>query len=149
MARMTQTEKDAQAARTATQMEYLRSLLKPGDTVYTILVFSTGTDGRSYDVLLARNDQVFSIAYAVAQVTSYTRDLKHGGIKNRLSDGNDIVYQLGRVLFPDGFECNGKGYGNWGTNCPSNDHFNERGAENYCRTRTHEDGGYSLRHSSL
>lgn len=49
--------------------------------------------------------------------------------------GFSLVYNLGWVLFPNGFECVGE-------RCPSNDHSN--GDRDYS-PHHHSDGGYALR----
>ena len=51
--------------------------------------------------------------------------------------GFEIVYQIGRALWPDGVPCIGEG-------CHSNDHSNER-ERNYTVGRMHGDSGYALR----
>jgi hypothetical protein len=59
--------------------------------------------------------------------------------------GFELVYNLGRVLWPKGFACSGK-------SCPSNDHSNE--PRKYDREKfvgqVHTgDGGYALNHRWL
>lgn len=60
--------------------------------------------------------------------------------------GFNLVYNLSRTLFPDGFICSGE-------SCRSNDHFNDRSKgmrpENFAGKRHTGDGGYALRQEWL
>ena len=77
--------------------------------------------------------------------------------------GFHVVYELGMMLYPDGFGCVGKpangadGRCLW---CPSNDHANgDRSYERHgtvvepgfpaVREHWHRSGGYALRHGRL
>src|SRR5258708_850662 len=122
---MTKAESERQEA-----IAQLRKWIKPGDTVYTILrhvsrsgmqrqisvvVLTTGDDGKIID--LHPN-------WSVAKACGYR--LNRGGSHDAIiangagmDMGFDIVYNLGRVLFPD------------------------------VTTDGHNDGGYSLNHRWL
>ena len=54
--------------------------------------------------------------------------------------GFEIVYNLGRTLWPDGAPCVGE-------KCQSNDHHN--GDWDYTAGKLHRDGGYALKHQWL
>lgn len=143
MARLT---KAAQAER-ADALAKLREWIKPGDTVYTVLdhVSASGMS-RIIRVVLLRCEDGRTVDlhpnYAVGQVLG----LRHGKRNGREVDGLvmggcgmdmgfELVYQLSRALFADGFTCTG-------ADCPSNDHSNGD------RDRTphpHSDLGYALR----
>lgn len=111
-------------------IEHLRKWLKPGDTVYTILrhVSRSGMQ-RQISVVVLVKDEDGSIIdlhpnWSVAKATGYR--LNKGGANDALivdgagmDMGFDVVYNLGRVLFPD------------------------------VTTDGHKDGGYSLKHRWL
>lgn len=86
----------------------LRSMLKPGDTVHTILrhVSSSGMS-RIIDMVICRDGEVKSIAWLAARVMdrSWKND-RHYGIQVGgcgMDMGFALVYNLGEYLFPDGF----------------------------------------------
>ena len=60
--------------------------------------------------------------------------------------GFELVYNLGRVLYPHGFACVGE-------KCQSNDHMNDHSdgmrRENYVGKMHTGDGGYALRQEWL
>jgi hypothetical protein len=133
----------------------LREVLKPRDTVHTILRhYSRSGMSRSISPII--NNQDYS--WAVSRVLGNTFDQKNGGVKMGgcgMDMGFELVYNLSYVLFKGGFGCIGKG-------CPSNDHSNgdrdyspnggiyhgmAQEAEN--RTHRHNDGGYALKHQWL
>ena len=151
----------------------LHEWIKPGDTVYTILdrVSASGMS-RQVRVVLLSCDGKNEIAplhpnYAVGRALG----LRHGKRNGRELDsltmqgcgtdvGFELVYNLGRVLYPAGFGCIGE-------KCNSNDHSNgdrDRTPHGICRdcresTHTptpgheyehwHSDGGYALNHRWL
>lgn len=137
------------------QIAKLREWIKPGDTVYTILdhVNSSGMS-RAIRVLvpLVGDGNGHGTAGTVDFIhpnhaVGLALGLKHWKRNGREQDalviggcgtdlGFEIVYNLGRVLYP-GFPCVGSG-------CPSNDHSN--GDRDYTIGKAHSDGGYSLRH---
>lgn len=144
----------AQRAERDQAIAQLREWIKPGDTVYTILdhVSASGMS-RAIRVVIpyTRTDGTIDHIhpnYAVGKAL----DLRYWKRRGREQDalviggcgmdmGFEIVYRLGRVLYPDGFACTGPG-------CPSNDHSNED--RDFTVGRLHQgDGGYSLRHRWL
>lgn len=118
----------------------LRAILKPGDTVYTVLrhVSRSGMSRKIDLYKLEADGPVFLTGWA-ATAMDMKWDRNSGGIVVGgcgMDMGFSLVYDLSRTLFHDSFDCIGEG-------CPSNDHSNGD------RDRTphkHSDGGYALRH---
>ena len=116
----------------------LRRWLKPGDTVYTILrhVSRSGMM-REIGVVLLDKDVDLHPNWAVSKVLGTPQGksdgLRIGGCG--MDMGFHLVATLSRCLFPEGFECIGKG-------CPSNDHSN--GDRDYT-PHHHNSGDYALR----
>lgn len=104
---MKNAEKDEAIAR-------LREWIKPGATLYTILrhVSRSGMN-RVIEVVQLREDgEVRVLGFNIALAVGYSYDRQRDGIKvgGCGSDmGFEVVYNLGRVLFPDGFEVKGVG----------------------------------------
>lgn len=125
---------------TAEAIADLKQLLTPGETVYTILKHvSTSGMYRAIDVYVFRDNEPRRITWSVAQAVGYRYDTKHealgvGGCG--MDMGFNVVYNLSRVLFRDGYECVGQ-------NCGSNDHSN--GDRNYEPHMHTGDGGYALK----
>lgn len=147
--------------------ETLRGILKPGQTVYTILrhVSRSGMQ-RSISLLVQEPDGMREISYLVARAMDYKIDRDRGGIKAGgcgMDMGFSLVYNLGYCLYPDGYGCAGE-------RCQSSDHTN--GDRDYTRHESakaeqalaqrvagfvtataseqtghwHRDGGYAFRH---
>ena len=135
MTRMTKKERDE---RKAQAVEHLRTILKPGDTVYTVLK-SRARSGmyRHVALLIGGKDGLSNISGYVADALQWR--LHDDGALGVSGCGMDVgfeaVYNTASVLFRDGFQCIGEG-------CPANDHTN--GDWNYT-PHTHKDGGYALR----
>jgi hypothetical protein len=129
----------------ATALEYLNDYLKPGQTVYVILrhVSKSGMS-RSISAVIPTISKegkpgIYDITHLVAKACDLTIDTHHEGVKlsGCGSDmGFELVYNLGRAMYPNGFDCTGDG-------CLSNDHSN---GENNAH---HSDGGYIFRKSWL
>lgn len=131
----------------------LRKDLKPGDTLSTVLrhVSSSGMSRviDVYHLKAVRGKVVKSwLSYWIAKACDYSFQDKRGqseGIKVGgcgMDMGFEIVYTLGRVLYP-------KGYGCIGANCHSNDHSNgdlSRAKHARKAPHWHNDGGYALNH---
>lgn len=132
------TAQDRDAAKDA-----LRELVPPGTTVYTILrhVSRSGMS-RRIDLYVIQDGESrwLSGYYKTAE-----------GITNRkyeaitvqgcgMDMGYHLVYNLSRMLYPDGFTCVGDGSPS--TCCPSNDHSN---GDRDHTPHLHRDGGYALR----
>lgn len=133
----------------------LREILKPGDTLYTILrsVSRSGMNRRISVVKLDGESQFHLDVLAGEKLLGYNLGKRTGYFDGRryerklgngdgvpisgcgMDMGFELVYQISSALFRDGFECTGE-------NCPSNDHSNGD------RDRTphhHGSGGYALR----
>ena len=142
----------------------LRETLKPGDTLYTVLrsVSRTGMS-RVIDVYYLANGDANKdgtlrppvkmwLSYRIAKACGLTfMDSGRHGTRNGaegikiggcgMDMGFEIVYTLGRVLYPNGFPCAGE-------RCPSNDHSN--GDRNRRKGHMHtDDGGYAFRQEWL
>ena len=128
-------------------IEELRELLKPGDTVYCILrhVSRSGMMRAISPIIVKDGEAPWEISYLVAPATGRKFNQKHGGVTVSgcgMDMGFELVYTLSRTLWPDGFECVGKG-------CLAPDHVNPPQDKNY-EPHLHEGaGGYALRHRWL
>ena len=133
-------------------IEKLREMLKPGDTVYTILkhVSRSGMD-RRISCCIGSSKDVNNITWLVAQALEEPIKNRAGYVQNvgisRSGCGKDmgfnLVYNLSYVLFKNGFVCCGEG-------CGSNDHSNEyRKYANFKGKMHTGDGGYALKHKWL
>lgn len=152
---------------------FLLGVLKPGQTVYTILrhVSRSGMYRRiSLQAISAeRPGEMVWLDGACLNLGLGDRPRGRGdgvGVGGCGMDmGFHLVYSLSRALWPHGYGCIGQG-------CPSNDHFNgdrdysvhvlrdEHGeledrepgpgeAADGCKRHWHRDGGYMLRHKWL
>ncbi len=128
-------------------VDRLHEWVKPGDTLYTILrhVSRSGMS-RIIDVVGIDREEtgpdgsprIWAFGWNVAKALRLPFDRDRDGVKISgcgMDMGFEVVYLLGRTLYPEGFECVGEG-------CPSNDHSN--GDRDYS-PHTHADGGYALR----
>lgn len=109
---MTKADKAAQAE----SIDYLRSILKPGDTVYTELAHvSRSGMQRQIRAHAVRNGQVENITWHVARAIGDRPAEDNGGrwvVKMNgcgTDMGFELVYTLGRYLFPQGFAVDGTG----------------------------------------
>ena len=122
--------------------ERLLELVKPGDTIYTILrhVSRSGMTRVIDLVILPADDKngPRSVVGHASRLLSMPLDRDRRGIKIGgcgMDMGFELVYQLSYALFKDGFECIGE-------DCPANDHSN--GDKDYTPHK-HSDPGYALR----
>ena len=108
-------------------IEKLSAMLKPNDTVYTVLrhVSASGMQ-RRIDCYIMRDNQPRYISYYVAKATGRKLSDKGGIVCNGcgMDMGFDLVYSLGYYVWPNG---------------TPEAHGNRNGAPDY-------DGGYALRH---
>ena len=142
----------------------LREWIKPGDTVYTLLehVSRSGTQ-REIRVLLARtaaDGRIYFIHpnHATGKALGYRQGKRDGLIVGGcgMDMGFHLVYNLGRVLFPDGFGVEGT-YPNGSTGRPASRVSAARAVEigtkfqgrNGDTSGWDNDGGYALRHEWL
>lgn len=117
-------------------IDELREMLKPGDRVYTVLRHRSASGmSRSIDLFIVRENQLARITWLIARALGDTIDQNHGGIKVAgcgMDAGFEVVYNLGRVLFPQGFDLPEGAYGRNGD------------------TSGHDtDGGYALKQEWL
>jgi hypothetical protein len=122
----------------------LKEMVKPGDTLHTIVrhVSRSGMS-RVIDVYKLVDGDALRLSWSVADAIGEPYDRKNEGVRVGgcgMDMGFHVVYNLSRVLFPDGFDCIGE-------KCPSNDHSNayyykKEGKE---VPKHHADGGYALR----
>lgn len=140
--------------------ESLARMLKPGDTVYTVLrsVSRSGMSRQIGILVPSGTGEFFYPNYSASILLGEPMNKAGDGVKVGgcgMDMGYHVVYSLGRALYPEGFGCSGKG-------CPSNDHSN--GDRDYtphedhpqvCKDNPgtctgakhwHSDGGYAFRH---
>ena len=113
----------------------LRKWLKPGDTVHTILdhVSSSGMSRDIRVVIVRKDGTILHPNHSVSVLLDLPRAKRGDGMRigGCGSDmGFEIVYRLGRVMFPEGFKVKGTG-----RNGDTSGHDN--------------DGGYALKHKWL
>ena len=102
--------------------EYLRKLLKPGDTLHTILrhVSRSGMS-RDIDVIFTNESHNANLSWDISRALDYSQ-AKDGSIKVGgcgMDMGFSVVYDLSNTLFGE-YKCLGE-------KCPSPDHTNSRG----------------------
>ena len=130
---------------------HLLALIKPGDTIYTMLQHvSRSGMYRVIRLYVIRNNQPVNIdGWASDLLEGY--DYRHRGCKASgcgMDMGFHLVHNLGYALWPDGFDCTGVDWRHADRDnpaCPSNDHSN--GDRDYNRAHRHSSGGYALRHT--
>lgn len=124
----------------------LRSILAPGDTVYGLVrhVARSGMS-RTIDFYAAQDGGLRYLSGYVATALDYRR--ADSGALKVSGCGTDMifhtVYNLGSVLWPDGFTCTGD---TSERRCRSNDHSN--GDRDYT-PHPHRSGGYALRSEQM
>lgn len=119
-------------------IEELRKQIKPGDTIRTtVRHVSRSGMYRVIDAYIIRDNEMLRYSWSIAKAIGDKYDRNHEGI-GVSGCGMDmtwhVVNSLGYALFPEGFDCVGKG-------CPSNDHSN--GDRDY-KPHHHTSGGYAL-----
>jgi len=128
-----------------------RDLMPPGTRVYTNAI------GKSFDLYIVRpyngEPRIQRVSYIAAKAGACRWNNRSEACV--ADSGSQLVYNLSRALYLDGFGCIGQG-------CPSNDHvngdrdytphdriYNREEAEWVGLGHWHEDGGYALRHEWL
>lgn len=131
--------------------ETLRGMVMPGDVVHTILrhISRSGMSGVISVHVIGQAEATW-LSGLVERAVGYKMHRHYEGLVVGgcgMDMGFSVVYELSRVLYPDGFGCVGEG-------CPSNDHSNgdrdytPEGAADGDGERVrhwHNDGGYALR----
>jgi hypothetical protein len=127
-------------------VEELRALLKPGDTLHTVLRYKSSSGmSRGIDVYLLHEQKGDWLSYLVAKATGFRFNDKNECLSISgcgMDMGFHVVNTLSAVLFPDGFACIGEG-------CPANDHSN--GDRDYTPGYKHGKGAgaYAIQHEWL
>lgn len=120
--------KDGEAALREQAKQHLRKLLKPGQTIYTILRHRSSSGmSRSISLVIPTKDGIQSLDYWIAQAKGESIDQKNGGLKVSgcgMDMGFHLVYNLGRMLWPNGVKKGREG-------------------------QPDKDGGYALKHQWL
>lgn len=119
-------------------IEQLRKMLKPGDTIYTITrhVSRSGMI-RRISAFVVKNKKILGIDWQIAKTGLFSRRYPDEGL---VVDGCGmdmhfhVVYELGRVLYPEGFKLPRNYYPRFG-------HDSTEGYES--------DGGYAFTKESL
>jgi len=124
-------------------IEKLHRLIDPGDVIYTnMLHVSKSGMYRVMDVFIIKDNIPLRLTWSVADAIQERYDRKHEGIGVSgcgMDMGFHVVYNLSRVLYPQGFDCIGE-------KCRSNDHSNGDRDRSF---HLHKDGGYALIHKWL
>lgn len=160
--RESKSRKQEKATEQLAALNELHELIKPGDTIYTILrhVSRSGMS-RVIDAFIQTEDGPFPVGWLMARAGGLKFDRDRGGVVMGgcgMDMGFELVYETSRRMFRAGFGCVGE-------KCPSNDHFNgdrdyrphmddtpqtaEEVGTDIPRQRAyrhwHQDGGYALR----
>lgn len=136
----------------------LRDKLTPGTTVYTSLEHvSRSGMSRRISAYIVTGDEIEDITWLIHR-SGGGRLHANGGIVMGgcgMDMGFSLVYNVGRMLYPAGFECTGSngwtptGKRSKRPRCMSNDHVNTP-ATPYRKGRKHKgDGGYALNQAWL
>jgi hypothetical protein len=114
---MTTMSKSAREEKRAEAIRDLRKMLKPGDTVYTVLrhVSASGMT-RGIDLYIIRKNVPVWITAYVGHAIDSPQSLKdwreQRGLRVQgcgMDMGFHVVYSLGCALFPKGFKVEGRG----------------------------------------
>jgi hypothetical protein len=92
-------------------LESLRALLKPGDTVFTKLdhVSRSGMSRKITPLIIVDGEPRY-LGYHVGRILQHKTDDHSVSMQGYGMDmGFELVYVLGRYLFPDGFKVEGRG----------------------------------------
>lgn len=96
-----------QAQQAKARETLLAEFLSLGDTVHMIVchVARSGMS-RHISTLIVKNGQIRDITYLVAEALDYRRDIHDGGLVVTgcgMDMGFEVVYNLGRALWPQGY----------------------------------------------
>jgi len=95
-------------------VEFLQKHLNPGDKVYTILRYvSRSGMMRIISPVIVRDGKPIDISWYVEKLGIWPRKYPHDGLTVEgcgMDMGFHVVYELGRVLFPEGFKVEGVGH---------------------------------------
>lgn len=101
---MTKTQDKSERAES---IRTLKKLLKPGDTVFTVLRHRSSSGmSRDIDFFIIRKGEPYWLSYHVGKVLGLKRSKGRDGLKVGgcgMDMGFHVVYELSRALFPKGF----------------------------------------------
>jgi hypothetical protein len=140
------TKAEEKAAEQKAAVRELRKIVKPGDTLHTILRH-VSRSGMSRSISVVKVDKrggIRQLDYLVAialdrKVDDHREGIKIGGAG--MDMGFALVYEISAKLYGYG---NPRGYRCLGDRCPSNSHVNDRNAPSGKDVR-HKDG-YAISH---
>ena len=93
----------------------LRKLIKAGDTVYTLLKHCSSSGMmRVIDVYVIKKNKPMRLGWTVAKAVNRTYNRRHEGVQVGgcgMDMGFELVYNLGRKLYPQGFKLRKGQYG--------------------------------------
>jgi hypothetical protein len=96
----------AREAERTEAIRYLKKMLRPGDTVYTVLTHCARSGmSRSISLCIARKGEIVKIDGWARDALNYRIDNKHGGLiagGGGMDMGFHLVYSLGHTLWPQG-----------------------------------------------
>lgn len=126
----------------------IREILKPGDTVTTVLrhVSRSGMT-RHIDAYVFRDGEPRYLSYLVNEVLGWGMSQRYEGVKVGgcgMDVGFHLVYSLSYALYGSGYECIQDEENK--VRCPSNYHVNSRDWTKYNGLHT---DGYALKHRWL
>lgn len=138
-------------------MEKLLTMVKPGDTVETVLRHcSRSRMSWSISPVIYRDGRTIDLSYWAVRLLGYSFDQKNGGLKIGgcgMDMGFALVYAMSRALFPNGFGIEGEmplGHKIRPTSKKNAAKAVERGAKfrgrNGDTSGWDDDGGYALLH---
>lgn len=138
------TKKQEKEERKQEAIRYLKSMIKPGDTVYTTLKHvSRSGMYRVIELFISHNDRIVNITGQAAIALDDKYDQRHYGIGVGgcgMDMGFHLVYNLSYVLFKGGFQCAGE-------KCTCNDHHNPPYPPKDGKTFHAGDSGYAISQS--
>ena len=122
----------------------LREILKPGDTVYTILRHVSRSGMTRYiDAMVYHDGRPYYLSYQANQVLEWGMSRKHEGVKVGgcgMDMGFHLVYSLSSALYRSGYGCIQDNENK--IDCPSNYHVN---SGDWTRQDEPHKDGYALK----
>lgn len=103
------TKAEGEKMERAQAIAHLKTLVKPGDTVQTVLRHKSASGmSRSISCFVARDSELIKLDYWIAEAGIAKFEQKHGGLKMGgcgMDMGFALVYNMGRMLWPSGTEA--------------------------------------------
>lgn len=127
----------------------LRELIPVGGTIHTVERHRTRSGTRYVSAFyVGHKGTVTSLDYLLIVAGVADGDRRHEGVK--AADTLDLVYRIGRALYPEGVRCTGRRRPGTVAHppCRSTDHVSSPGRD-YSKGWVHADGGYAFRHDEL